>query len=100
MSDAKIRPKLLDQLQQQDETSFWVRFEAKADTSQAKSIQGWTERGWAVARALKQTASASQGSVKAELDRAGVKYQAFWATNAIKVTDGSLALAQQLAGHS
>ena len=99
-SDAKIRPKLLDQLQQNDEASFWVRFQAKADMSQAKSIQNWTERGWAVARALKQTANASQGSVKAELDKAGVKYEAFWATNAIKVTDGDLSLARQLAGNS
>ena len=98
-SDAKIRPKLLNQLEQKEAAGFWVRFD-QADTSQAKSIKDWTERGWAVARTLKQTASDSQASVKAELDKAGVDYQAFWATNAIKVERGSLDLAEQLAGHS
>jgi subtilisin family serine protease len=99
-SDDKIRPKLLDQLQDTDEVSFWVRFEARADLTKASAIENWDKRGTAVARALKQTAKASQAGVKKQLNQAGVEYQAFWATNAIKVSKGDMELAQQLAGRT
>jgi subtilisin family serine protease len=98
--DDKIRPQLLNQLQQDEEAGFWIRFGAKADLSDARSIKDWNERGEAVAHALQQTANTSQASVKSELDRADVDYQAFWATNAIKVDKGSLDLAQQMASHA
>src|SRR5690606_23100582 len=72
-SDDKIRPKLLNQLEQRDEVDFWVYFDAKADLTKASSIADWGKRGTAVARALKKTAEKSQRDVKKLLDKAGVE---------------------------
>jgi subtilisin family serine protease len=99
-SDDKIRPKLLDQLESKDSVDFWIYFEAKADLSKAGSLKDWDERGTAVARELRQTADSSQAAVQRELDRAGIKYQSFWVTNAIKVSDGDLQLAEQVASNA
>lgn len=96
-ADGKIRPELATRFQAKSESDFWIRFTAKADLSKASGIKNWTERGAAVAAALRKTASESQAKVRAELDAAGVKYESFWATNAIKVASGSQAMAQSVA---
>ncbi|MEV4350612.1 S8 family serine peptidase [Actinoplanes sp. NPDC049596] len=96
----KIRPELASQMAARGGGDFWVRFAGRADLSAASKIKDWDERGTAVAAALKKAASASQGAVRAELDRDGTKYQAFWATNAIKVSGGSAGLVQSLAAHA
>ncbi|MFD0591438.1 hypothetical protein ACFQZ4_01655 [Catellatospora coxensis] len=85
----KIRPELAKQLQAKSEGDFWIRFGDRADLSKAKAVKDWAERGTAVAQALRKTAAESQQKVRADLDAAGVKYQTFWATNAIKVSSGS-----------
>ncbi len=100
---AKIKPDVLSKLQGKDAkeaTDYWVRFTAKADLAKASTITDWNQRGTAVAAALRKTAAESQAKVRAELDGQHVKYQAFWGTNAIRVTSGSLATAQSLAGHA
>ncbi|WP_202797020.1 S8 family serine peptidase [Kribbella flavida] len=100
---SKIKPDLLSKLEGKDAkeaTDYWVRFSAKADLSKAGTITDWNQRGTAVAAALRKTAAESQAGVKAELDAQKVKYQAFWGTNAIRVSSGSLALAQSLATHA
>ncbi|GAA1406211.1 S8 family serine peptidase [Catellatospora coxensis] len=96
----KIRPELAKQLQAKSEGDFWIRFGDRADLSKAKAVKDWAERGTAVAQALRKTAAESQQKVRADLDAAGVKYQTFWATNAIKVSSGSLAMAQKYAAHA
>ena len=96
----KIRPELAAQMAARGGGDFWVRFGAKADLSAASKIKDWNERGTAVAAALKKAAAGSQSAIKAELDRSGTKYQAFWATNAIKVSSGSTAQMQSFAGRS
>ncbi|RAO39010.1 C5a peptidase [Micromonospora saelicesensis] len=96
----KIRPELAKQLQAKSEGDFWIRFKDRADLSKASAIKDWSKRGTAVADALRKTAAASQGKIRADLDSSGTKYQTFWATNAIKVNSGSLAMAQKFAGHS
>ncbi|MFC0532449.1 S8 family serine peptidase [Phytohabitans kaempferiae] len=96
-ASGKIRPELSKQFQAKSEADFWIRFAARADLSKASAIKDWTERGTAVAAALRKTAAESQAKVRAELDAAGVKYQAFWATNAIKVSSGPATMAQQIA---
>ncbi|MBP1782323.1 subtilisin family serine protease [Micromonospora sp. HB375] len=96
----KIRPELTRQLEGKSEGDFWIHFSGKADLGKAAAIKDWNERGAAVAAALKKTAAESQAKIRAELDRSGTKYQSFWATNAIKVTDGSLTMAQNFAAHS
>ena len=100
---AKIKPDVLSKLQGKDAkeaTDYWVRFTAKADLAKAATITDWNQRGTAVAAALRKTAAESQAKVRAELDGQHVKYQAFWGTNAIRVSSGSLATAQSLAGHA
>ncbi|MFI7489957.1 S8 family serine peptidase [Micromonospora echinaurantiaca] len=95
----KIRPDLAKQLEGKTEGDFWIRFKDRADLSRARDIKDWTERGTAVAEALKKTAAESQAKIRAELDTAGAKYQTFWATNAIRVSGGSLTMAQNVAAH-
>ncbi|WP_230688700.1 S8 family serine peptidase [Micromonospora sp. WMMC415] len=96
----KIRPELAKQFQAKSEGDFWIRFTDRADLGPAGAVEDWAERGTAVADALKKTAAESQAKVRAELDGAGAKYQTFWATNAIKVSSGSLAMAQNFAAHA
>ncbi|MFE9657376.1 S8 family serine peptidase [Micromonospora sp. NPDC006431] len=96
----KIRPDLAKQLQGKTEGDFWIHFKAKADLSKATGITDWAKRGTAVAEALQKTAAESQAKIKAELESSGVKYQTFWATNAIKVTGGSSTMAQNFAAHA
>ncbi|GAA4452774.1 S8 family serine peptidase [Phytohabitans houttuyneae] len=93
----KIRPELAKRFQAKSESDFWIRFAPKADLSKASAIKDWNERGTAVATALQETADESQAKVRADLDAAGVKYQAFWATNAIKVSSASQSMAQDIA---
>ena len=91
-SDAdKIKPQLAQQLEQKDEASFWVRFD-QADLTAASQIKDWNERGKAVYDALTSAADASQGEALGVLDEAGASYQAFYATNAIRVDAGDQAL--------
>jgi subtilisin family serine protease len=97
-SDAdKIKPQLAQQLEQKDEASFWVRFE-QADLTAASQVKDWNERGKAVYDALTSAADASQGEALGVLDKAGASYQAFYATNAIRVDAGDRALVNELAG--
>ncbi|WP_433384612.1 S8 family serine peptidase [Micromonospora sp. KLBMP9576] len=96
----KIRPELTKQLQGKSEGEFWIRFKDRADLSKASAIKDWNKRGTAVADALKKTAADSQTKVRAELDGTGAKYQTFWASNAIRVSGGSLEMAQNLAAHA
>ena len=93
----KIKPQLAQQLEQKDEASFWVRFD-QADLTAASQIKDWNDRGKAVYDALTSAADASQGEALGVLDEAGASYQAFYATNAIRVDAGDQALVNRLAG--
>ncbi|MFU8853186.1 S8 family serine peptidase [Micromonospora sp. SL1-18] len=96
----KIRPDLAKQLQGKNEGDFWIHFKDKADLRQATANKDWNKRGTAVAEGLQKTAAASQAKIRAELDSLGVKYEAFWATNAIKVTGGTSTMVQNFAAHA
>lgn len=76
---------------------FWVSFEATADTSGAREIDDWAERGQDVVDRLKQTADEIQADTVAMLDASGVDYTSYWITNAIRIESGDYALAQALA---
>ena len=96
---AKIKPKLSRQLEAKGEASFWIRFD-QADLSSASKISDWTERGQVVYDTLKAAASESQKDTRTLLDGEDVTYQAFWATNAIRVEAGDPGLALKIAGSS
>ncbi|MFD6177470.1 MULTISPECIES: S8 family serine peptidase [unclassified Isoptericola] len=94
---AKVPPGLERQLEQGKPVDLWIEFDARADLTRAAAIDDWDERGAAVADALRATAERSQRGAKARLRAAGVEFQSFWATNAIKVTGADEALATSLA---
>ncbi len=96
---SKIAPEVAASLAGDASAPYWIRFVSRADLSPAKQISDWDARGQAVFDALNATADASQGSVKSLLDGRGVDYRAFYATNAIFVESGDLALASEVARH-
>ncbi|MFD7310854.1 S8 family serine peptidase [Promicromonospora sp. NPDC059942] len=81
----------------EEETDFWLRFAGETDLSAAGGITSWSERGDYVYETLKAAADASQEQAIAALEESGTEYTSYWATNAILVEDGSLALATDLA---
>ena len=93
----KIQPALQQALDDKGEAAFWIRFERRADLSDASSIEDWHQRGKVVYDRLTDVASRSQGDVRRQLDGDDVSYRAFYATNAIRVDVGSQQLVQQLA---
>ncbi|MCK0112591.1 cell wall-binding repeat-containing protein [Ornithinimicrobium sp. F0845] len=93
----RVDSSVLAELQTDGAADFWIYFADRADLSAASSIEDWDARGQAVYDALVATAEASQAQVRADLDAAGVDYQAFSITNAIRVTDGRAGLVSSLA---
>lgn len=79
---------------------FWVSFDDRADLTGAAEINGWAERGAFVVDRLRDTAKKAQADTVSALDAAGVDYEAYWVTNAIRVHGGDLTLAAVLAGES
>ena len=99
----KFAPELQASFAADGRADFWVRFVDRADLSEASQVAGWDARGSAVAAELRATAQASQAQVVGLLEDPAsrqVRFQAFWATNAIYVFDGPVGLAEQVAGFS
>lgn len=80
-----------------DRHDFWINFTTHADTSGARDITDWDERGAYVVDHLKQAAKAAQADTIKTLKAAGVHYKAYWVTNAIRVQGGDYGLARALA---
>ncbi len=99
-ADDKIRPELMSKLQTEKKSDFWIRLREKADLKPASKIKDWNQRGAAVVAALQKTAADSQAGLRASLTGQGVQYKTYWGSNAIKVTGGSLSLAQSMAARS
>lgn len=79
---------------------FWVSIAGRADNSAARTIDGWGARGRAVYNGLRSFADESQSVARRTLDQSGADYQPYWIVNAIFVSDGTRALALELAGLS
>ena len=95
----KIAARLTERFDRDPTQDFWVRFVEQADTSAARDIDDWDDRGRYVYKALTETAKASQASVRGLLDQRGVDYESYWINNAIRVQDGTAALADDLAAY-
>src|SRR5690606_35764694 len=93
---ADVEPEVREALADDGRADFWVRFADRPDSAQFRSITDWDARGQAVYDALTKTAERSQAEVRAQLDDEGVAYQAFWATNAIRISAGDAALVSEL----
>ncbi|WP_238348463.1 cell wall-binding repeat-containing protein [Ornithinimicrobium pratense] len=74
------------ELQAEGRADVWVRFAERPDMSQFAAISDWNARGQAVVDALQATAESSQDTLRSSLDVQGVDYEAFWATNSIRVS--------------
>ncbi|WP_238154378.1 S8 family serine peptidase [Ornithinimicrobium sufpigmenti] len=87
------------ELQAEGRADVWVRFAERPDMSQFAAISDWNERGQAVVDALQAAAESSQGGLRASLDKQDVDYQAFWATNSVRVSgaDADLVTSMSLA---
>ncbi|MGH3681511.1 MAG: S8 family serine peptidase, partial [Natronosporangium sp.] len=99
----KVQADLQQSLEASGSADFWIRFTDRADLSQARQIDDWVARGAAVAAELRATAEQSQAAVVDLLEdpvQRQVRFQPFWATNAIYVYNGPAGLATQLAGFS
>ncbi|MFE7505154.1 S8 family serine peptidase [Promicromonospora sp. NPDC057488] len=93
----KITPAARKAFAAPGDTTFWLRFADTADLSAAGGITSWSERGEYVYETLLATAQAAQKDAVAELEKSGIEYTSYWATNAILVEDASLGLATDLA---
>ena len=94
--DAAVSTELADE----DRADVWVRFAERPDLSQFEKISDWNERGQAVADALQAAADSSQKEVRAQLDSDDVEYEAFWATNSIRLDGAEAELITSLAASS
>jgi subtilisin-like proprotein convertase family protein len=87
-SQATIEPKVLDEISEDGQTTFWVLLREEADLTPAHSITDRTERGEFVYDRLTDVAERSQVRLRSLLDARGVRYRSFWIVNSIEVTAG------------
>src|SRR5262249_25591676 len=64
----------------------WVVMKKQSNLTGAKTIKDWTARGAYVVNQLQGDAALSQAGVAALLNARGVKFEAHWIVNAIKVS--------------
>src|ERR1041385_5337435 len=98
---APVEAKVLRQLAQHGNATFWIVFGDRADLSHATAIRDRKARGEFVYRRLTSVAAESQASTRALLKAQGVRFQPFWVVNAIRVVNASptvLELARSQAG--
>lgn len=92
----KIARAVLERYAKADRSDVWVRLAARRDVAPLKKIKNRRARGQEVVDELKATARGSQGAVKALLDAEGLKYETFWATNAIYVRSAPEAVVRSI----
>lgn len=92
----KIDSRVLEQIAEQDEATYWVILREKADLRPAYAMTNWEARGRFVFERLQAVANTSQASLRAWLRSRRVPHRPFWILNAIKVTSNK-AILQELA---
>jgi serine protease AprX len=95
-NSATISPHVLAAIEGGASASFLVIMREQADVGAAASLPTKSEKGRFVYETLRQTALRTQAPLRAELDRAGVRYRSFYIVNMIELT-GKLGLVLQLA---
>lgn len=93
----KVDAQVDAQLESEGRADVWVRLADRADLGAASRVADWDARGQAVVDALKKTAESSQKELRAQLDEQGVEYEAFWATNSIRVGGADAELVTSMA---
>ena len=95
---AAISPQVLAATENDASTSFLVVLREQADVSAAASLPTKVQKGRFVYDTLRQTALRTQAPLRAELDRAGIRYRPFYIVNMIELT-GDRNLVLKLAAH-
>ena len=93
----KIEPSLLDELNREGQTDFFIWMAEKADLSPAHALHTKEAKGQFVFDTLVATAERTQQGVRTYLDREGIPYQSFYIANKIYVEQGSLDAVMALA---
>jgi subtilisin family serine protease len=96
--EQKIAPKVLSDLRDNGNVTFFVVMTEQAVTSAANGIQDWAARGQVVVETLKDVANRSQEPVLQLLSQSpGVDVTSFWIVNTIRVrTSAGAAFSEQL----
>lgn len=95
---AGIDPQLAARLSEAPDSkaTFIVYLAEQADLSKAFTIQDRSARGYYVLNALRATAERSQAGLRAQFERAGVRFKSHYIVNAL-VVEGNLSLVESLA---
>lgn len=92
---AYIDPKVIQQIDDQGKTTFWVILKAQADLSLAEKITDWNERGKYVYETLTRTAEQTQSGLISLLTKNNATFKSFWVINAIQAS-GDRALLDEI----
>lgn len=87
-ASAGIDPWVSERMQAQGSTEFIVRMKETAQLDDIRAERDILARRTQIVERLRDTAERTQAPVIARLDQLGVKYRAFWVTNAILVESG------------
>lgn len=99
--EGKIDPLLHKQLESNEEgVDFFVYLAEKADLSAAEALSSQAERGAYVYETLRLAAETSQADLRALLTAEGFQFRPYYITNTILVYNGTLDLANGLAGRA
>jgi subtilisin family serine protease len=85
----KVEPGLLTQIDTEGEAELWVQFHGSPDYSAAFNAETKADKGAAAVAAAIEFAETSQADLTAALAEAGVEYESYWASSAVKVTGGT-----------
>ncbi|MBN1355072.1 S8 family serine peptidase [bacterium] len=87
-----VDPYVLDRIEQQGVSDFFVVLREQADVSPAKRIGNKTDKGRFVFNILQEVARRSQQALLKELDAAGVDYRPFYIQNMVLIRNGNMNL--------
>ena len=96
---AEIEPQVLEKIEAQGQTDFFVVLRDKANLNPAYEIEDWSERGWFVYNALTRVAQRSQARVIRYLQGRGLGYRSFYTSNSVFVEAGDQGAVDALAAY-
>lgn len=97
-TSSKIDPDLAARLAAESQAPVLVFLTEEADLSGAAFVPDKTAKAAYVYQAAREVATRSQAGLRAELDRRGVAYQAFYSVNMLYLPAANLELVDELAG--
>ncbi|MGW2396138.1 S8 family serine peptidase [Kitasatospora sp. NPDC001664] len=94
---AKVEPKVLEQLADEDKAVYWVELNSQASTVEAQRATTKAAKTQALYRSKTEHADTSQKHLRGLLDNAQAEYRSYWIVNTIRVT-GDRKLLELIAG--